>query len=512
MKANIKEAWARLSILLKSDFIGWLLVILGIVLRLRQYIANRSFWHDEANLALNIVNRTFGGLTQPLDYDQGAPIGFLFLEKLFITIMGNRDYILRLIPLLSGILATYLIYRIVREYFKAGGLFAILLFVLSWQLIYYSSELKQYSSDAMFALLLVYLSFRCLEENARLKDYLILGAVGFISIWLSHPSAFVLAGIGLVIFFEKLLHKRDKSLLWTMGLGVAWAASFGITYLVSLRYLVADSSLQSYWRNAFMPRPILHHLDWLLQAYFSLLGNVSSGLDGQYLALGCSLLIVIGMLSLLVRNWRILFITALPFLLAIAASALQKYPLKGRFVLFMVPLVVLLMAEGLGPIYTRVGKLNRNLAIAVYLVITLIMLWIPANVVYGNLLSPTKGDDIKPVMNYIEQHRTQNDIVYVYHGARPSFNYYAPFYGFDTGKVISGLDLDNAPALKQFYSQVNQLKGHDRVWIIFSHIVACGGCNGDMETFYIQYLDQFGKVEDQFQAQGADVYLYNLNR
>ncbi len=512
MKVDIKVLWHRLKRLLKPGFIGWLLVILGIVLRLRQYIANRSFWHDEANLALNLVNRTFGSLAQPLDYDQGAPVGFLFVEKLFITIMGNKDYILRLFPLLSGLLAVYLIYRIAREYFGTGGFLAVLLFAMSWPLIYYSSELKQYSSDAMFVLLLIYLAFRCLKEDPRPNDFLLLGAAGFISIWLSHPSAFVLAGIGLVLFFEKLIHKRDKSLLWTIGMGIAWIASFGATYLVSLRYLVADSSLQSYWRNAFMPRPILHHLDWLIQTYLSLLGTVGSGMDFQFISIVCSLLIIIGMMSLLIRDWKILFITALPFILALVAAALQKYPLKGRFVLFLAPLVILLIAEGIGRIYTTISKWNRGPALSICLVLVLTLLWLPVNVVTSNFLSPPLGDDIKPAMNYVEQHRTQDDIIYVYHGARPSFNYYAPFYGLDKGNVISGLDLDNAPALKQFYSQVDQLRGNDRVWIIFSHIVACGGCTGDMEAFYVQYLNQFGKMEDQFHAYGADVYLYNLSQ
>ena len=99
----------RLKSILMSNFLWWILVVLGIVLRMQQYIANRSLWHDEANLALNLVNRSFGGLTQPLDFDQGAPIGFLLLEKLFIVLIGSQDYVLRLIPLLSGLLAVYLI-------------------------------------------------------------------------------------------------------------------------------------------------------------------------------------------------------------------------------------------------------------------------------------------------------------------------------------------------------------------------------------------------------------------
>ena len=33
------------------------LVILGVALRFRQYLFNRSFWFDEASLALNVVDR-----------------------------------------------------------------------------------------------------------------------------------------------------------------------------------------------------------------------------------------------------------------------------------------------------------------------------------------------------------------------------------------------------------------------------------------------------------------------
>ena len=37
-----------------------ILILFGLVLRLRQYIAWRSLWLDEAMLALNIIQRDFG--------------------------------------------------------------------------------------------------------------------------------------------------------------------------------------------------------------------------------------------------------------------------------------------------------------------------------------------------------------------------------------------------------------------------------------------------------------------
>src|SRR5262245_65978294 len=107
MTLNVmQKAWTRL----KPDLAWWFLIMLGVILRLRQYLVNRSFWADEASLAFNLVTRTFSGLTQPLDYHQGAPIGFLFIEKLAILLLGNNEFAMRLFPLLSGIIAIYLLY------------------------------------------------------------------------------------------------------------------------------------------------------------------------------------------------------------------------------------------------------------------------------------------------------------------------------------------------------------------------------------------------------------------
>ena len=57
---------------------------LGAALRLWQYAAGASLWADEANMALNIVERPLARLLGPLDYRQVAPPGWLVLEKLAV--------------------------------------------------------------------------------------------------------------------------------------------------------------------------------------------------------------------------------------------------------------------------------------------------------------------------------------------------------------------------------------------------------------------------------------------
>ena len=188
-------------------------------------------------MARNIVERTFSGLNRPLDYNQGAPIFFLFIEKFSTIVLGNKDFVLRLFPLISGLVAIYLLVRIAKQHFGMAGLFAVLAFAISSSSLYYSSNVKQYSSDVMIALLLVFLSGYCLGEEARAKDFLLLGITGVIAIWLSHPSIFVLAGIVLAIAFKDYLKKLTFR-LHGYSPWKRWCLAFGLDYIFSLRSLV----------------------------------------------------------------------------------------------------------------------------------------------------------------------------------------------------------------------------------------------------------------------------------
>lgn len=504
------QLWNRLKFSTKSYLAGWIFVIAGIVFRLRQYLIGRSLWADEASLALNLVERSFSGLTKPLDYGQGAPLFFLFIEKISIIILGNKDYVMRLFPLFSGILAVYLFYLIAREYFGTHGLFAVLIFAISSPLIYYSSELKQYSSDVMLALLLVYLAGRCFKEKVRPADFLILGITGMIAIWVSHSATFILAGIGLTMLVEKMIRKNYVPLSWLFGMGIAWIAMFGMEYLVSLQYLIVDDFLQQYWHKAFMPLPPWSNLGWFEKTGYSLLYITMYRTD-YILALIFIALIFIGGLSLLARNRNVALLVSLPFVIALIACALQKYPLKDRFMLFLVPFLLLIVSEGLGRIYSLIAKWNRAAALVVSAIPALVIISLTFPTTYSTFLRPFVPN-IKPVISYVSENRAETDIVYVYHSAEPAFRYYAPFYGLDSGNVVIGYDTTRKKiALEGFFDDVEGFRGKPRVWFIFTDISDCGGCEGDMQTFYVDYLSSLGVLEDKFKGVGANAYLFNLN-
>jgi hypothetical protein len=508
MMSRVLDRWKALT---RADFAWWGIVFVGIILRLRQYLVDRSFWADEASLAVNIADRSYAELLQLLDYQQAAPIGFLFIEKTLITIFGNHDYVLRLFPLFAGILSTYLIYRIARTHLGTAGLFALLLFAISWGLVYYSSELKQYSSDVMVALLLIFLAGNCLRENARSKDFLYLGVIGSAVIWLSHPSVFILAGIGFVLVFEKISRPAFVPFPWILGLGAGWVASFGLEYLVSLRNIVTDGVLIDYWHKAYMPLPPWSDPGWFIKVYRSFL---DTGLHTHWaMSMTFIVLVPVGSLSLLVRQRSLAVMLIFPVPVALILSALQRYPFMHRFLLFLLPFALLLMAEGIRFIYLLILRWSRAFAFVVSAVPILVTLGLIVPVTSWNFANPSNWADIKPVMQYISENRLPGDIVYVYYGSAPAFDYYESFYGLDRGNVIVGFETTRRKlALRHFYEDVDALEGNERVWFIFSDIVDCDGCEGSMQQYFVDYLDGFGTMLDSSHASGANAYLYDMDQ
>ena len=83
-----------------------------------QYYANKSIWLDEAFLTLNIINRPYVELLQPLSYGQYAPPGFLVIIKLLTEIFGTSEYTLRLSSLLCAACSPFLFYKILKYYLQ----------------------------------------------------------------------------------------------------------------------------------------------------------------------------------------------------------------------------------------------------------------------------------------------------------------------------------------------------------------------------------------------------------
>ena len=508
---KVLAIWNKVKLTWQPKYAWWLIVLMGILLRLRQYLVNRSLWFDEAYLALNIVHRSFVELTVPLDGNQGAPVGFLLIEKLILVILGNKDYILRIFPLICGIIGMYLMYQIARVFSKKLGLFSLFMFAISSPLIYYSSELKQYQIDVAVALSLVYISLHCIKNNARNREFLLLTIAGIAGMWLSHPSVFILAGIGMLLASNILRKRLQYSIFRLIWIGIIWIFNLWIIYSLSVWQLAANDYLQAFWADNFLPLPVWEHWDWLGLAFEYLLNAITGIFWPQpvyFLAL-YSIIILVGVMPSENRIEN-QFITGLAIILiplTLIASSLHLYPVKGRFLLFLAPFIFLLMANGVQNVFRFLGKRNWKISKSVCFLILIGVTVQPALLTAENVMSPPLGEHIKPVLEYIHKNKQPNDIIYVYYGGEAAFEYYNLSFNFDSSNTVIGVESQNDPT--KYKDDIKNLKGHDRVWFIFSH--NCDRCAVHEQKYYIEYLNNIGTVMDKLFESSVNMYLYDLN-
>jgi 4-amino-4-deoxy-L-arabinose transferase-like glycosyltransferase len=463
------------------------LMLLAAALRFRQYFANRSLWLDEAKLSLNILHRSFAQLWQPLDYHQGAPVGFLGIEKWAVTTFGTSEYALRLFPLLAGTVSIFLFYLLARRVVRSTAVpLALALFAISPVLIYYASEVKQYSSDVAFALLLVYL--------AVTERILLLGICGAVAIWFSHPAVFVLGGIFGVLL---LRHWRN----WKVHVaGTLWVSSFAVCYFVLLRKLSQDATLLAYWQQNFMPFP--PNPKWFEDSFFHLF-SASAALRFTGLA---AFVFLCGGVSLWKRNRETQLLLLSPVVPTLLASAVHKYPFGGRLALFLVPILLLLMAEGAETIRTVAG--NR---FGVILVVVLLI--DPGLYTLHRFVSPFSGseragvmplEEMRPLVVQLKSRLRAGDAVYVYHDAKPSLEYYAERTGFPSENVMMGTAGGDDP--KSYEADLIGFAGR-RVWVVLSHMEGTEEAEPGYLKFYMRLK---GNRLANLTFPGAEADLYEV--
>lgn len=502
----------------KVDGIAWLIILVASLVRIIQYLFNRSLWADEASLALNIVNRSYAELLQPLDYQQGAPIGFLFLEKVAIQIFHSNEYSLRLVPLLGSLITLVLFYYILRRYFQNNAiLLGLILIGFLYPFVYFAVEVKQYSTDVTVALCCFLIAKQTEQSFISNSQTVLFSLLGAILIWFSHPAIFILTGIILGAIVKSLWFKRvnldfSETMARRLVIYLSWLISFVVFYFVSLQALGSNNQLKSSWQDkgAFLPDSdnFIENLIWLLdclgQFFYSPLGFASPW-DGVAIAF-----FLIGCFYFYHRQRGEIFVVLLPLILTLFAASIQKYPFYGRLVFFLTPIFILLIAEGMSQLIV-----NRNIYIKwlSIIVVTLLLFQVLQKTI-PLFYTPELREEIRPVLEYIENHKQKGDTLYIFQRGNLQFRFYANQYDYTPDDYILGVDdLDqyngtdvSEQERKRYYNDLDQLRGQSRVWVLFSHAWI-----KEENELVINYLDCLGKRLDSFRAVGAFVYLYDLS-
>ena len=485
----------------RSPALLWLIVAGGAVLRVAQYLANRSLWVDESYIALNVIERSFAGLLEPLFHNQAAPIGYLWTSKLAVVLFGTSEYALRLVPLVAGLVALVLFMLLAKRMLAADVVpWALGLFAVSDRLIYYASEVKQYSSDVAVALALLLCAMSLLSDELTWKRVTALSLVGATGIWMAHPAIFVAAGGGLVTFGVTAIRREWPRLARIALVGAVWASSFIAFFAVSLNRLTQNPKHLRYWGSAFMPMPpvTLDDARWFKSTMMTVVEN-PGGLSPAWLAVAAMLA---GAAYLLVTKRDEALVVVVPVLLCLIASGLHKYPFSNRLLLFLVPVMILLAFGAVQGLMERTGRFGAIPAMLLAMALTAT----PTLGALRALKTPRTHEELRTVLEHVRDHRRPGDVMYLYYAAQFPMRYYAPRLGFAEDDYVQGKISRKSP--ERYLRDLDELRGHRRVWVVFSHATEKRGV--DEQRYILEYLDLIGvRVEARLEPDAA-AYLYDL--
>lgn len=501
---NRKES-VKIKKIYYSKYFVWVIIFIGILIRFRQYMFNRSLWLDEASLAINIWKLSYAELTGPLLHGQSAPPFFLLLTKLFAEVAGYSEYVLRFFPFICGTISLLFFYLLVPNFLQKRIIpVAITLLSFSYYAIYYSNEFKQYSVDLLFTILLILLALKMYKSNYN-KNYSIhFRIIAVISTWFSHASLFILSGVGVALLFELLTKKNktdadqaidSKNFKKLIIIGFLSISSFALHYIFIIRQL-PKNHFYKFWANSFIPFPPLNLSDikWYLSKTIEVLKN-PLGFSVLY---GLAFIfLLMGIYGFWIRKEKIYFnLLVFPLVVLILASVLQIYPINGRLVLFILPIVYILISEGMSQFVNSFCPHARIIGI----LISAFLLLYPVFLGFNLIIKPIQKEEIKPVIQYCLRNKQEEDKIYIYYGAKTAFEYYTWNNNIYTLNSIG----NNREKPEKYLKGLDKLKGTGRVWFVFSHTYQ------EEEKLYLSYLNYIAVPLDSFKTVGSSVYLYKL--
>ena len=479
-------------------------IAIGAGLRIWQAGASASLWLDEAALANNIVELPFRDLFQPLWYGQVAPVGFLVLERAAVLALGASELALRLVPLVSGLLALIVFERTARRLLTPWyALLATWLFAVAVPFVFFSAEVKPYAVDVLAAVLITWTVSAPVSDGWRTTAAL--ASLGLLA-WVSNPAALMLAGTGAALAILYLVRGVPR-LRQLAVVGGSWALIAAPAVFLAVRNVSPDNSayLQRRWVAGFVPHAPRPAIGWGLDQLQKMFGGSGTWIFNGGLHYG-HVWIFAGLLAGgAVWFWRqrrdVLVLMIGPPAVALGASALRAYPFTERFMIFLIPSLLLLVAAGANQLSTIFRTRLAGAALAG----TLIVL---STAALARTPPPQRQEDLRPVLASLGQQCRPGDATYVYYGASQAYRFYAQRLELPCREHVIGRCARGRPGI--LVEDLEAMRGKSRIWIVISH---ASNHPEDVATLRT-YLDSIGRQAKHIMerpANDAQAYLYEID-
>ncbi len=457
-------------------------ISLGILLRLIVYLQQHSLWTDEVYLSNSIVHYNWSDIfSKPLLYYQKAPLGFLALQKLMVSIFPANELSLRFVSLSVSILTIFLLVPVF-TYFLNGRLvaLALALFALSPPLIHHACEAKQYATELFAATAALWL-YIWLKNNPSVKSQLGAAIAGSLLVWCSYSVIFILAAVSAGLLLQQLRVKNLRRMFFYGVPVIFWLCSFLLNFYFFTRHH-AKSEWTVYWfdyYNHFAPLPPqnIDELTWYPLRFYRLL-NYPLGLLWNFMYGGGSAwapvlkmapvllgFMVLGVAAFWKRKTDLIVLMA-AVALTLLASGLKLYPLTERFWVFLSTIFLILIVRGCAFSIEKMPGLR--IAVPCFLLVgatvNLLLLFTPVQ-------DPVKEKRSaqRQVLEYIEREQRSGDQVYIYWNDLPGYRLYRKLYPFTfsarEGKDYRKTSVGFNDYMQQLEADMNA-KPTQRVWMV----------------------------------------------
>jgi 4-amino-4-deoxy-L-arabinose transferase-like glycosyltransferase len=358
------DSSTRTSMSRLAAMIALVAIACGAVLRVIEFTRGRPLWLDESMLSLNIASRSFAQLARPLDYDQTAPILYLWIERAAILASGVSERSLRLFPFVAGLALLPLTWLAARRLVSdTAAAVAAVLVALSVTLVTFGSEAKQYGVDPLATIVVVLLASRVARapDDRGAWGWLIAGGVG--CLLLSQPAVFALGGVACALGAELTVRRSRAARRFALvGVGV-WSAAFAALYIALYRGTATSEYMRGFWEGTFLDvraSDFALRLRMFAYAAFSAPTLAGSAIVPEWVM---ALAWMGGVATLWRRSRFAALLVALPLTLAAVACGVGRYAVMDRLFLFNAPLLAIAFGAlvafvvELAPSRARVGGL-----------------------------------------------------------------------------------------------------------------------------------------------------------
>lgn len=446
----------------------YLACAVGVALRLRAYLFDRSLWLDELFLWSTLGEARLARAWEPLGEGQVAGPGFVFLAQLSRLVLGDSESALRALPLVAGVLALPWFATVLRS--TTSGLATLLgvwLLALSPHAIYYASDFKPYSLDLLVALALLLATTRCLRESRGPSVGFAVG--GLAAVLVSLPAALVVGGCGVALGYEAW-HRRDRRALFaTIAVAVVWLATFLVMHAVLLSHHHDNPDIRDYWvrEGAFPASGAVGAWSYLPLALRNALTNPAGFGDmwgrvtvTTWAALA---LFVIGVVVGWRRDPRTARLHLAILAIALGCGASGLYPFSGRVLSFLVPVLVIPVCVAVESIARRPGGARWATIVAAALLVE------PTIGATRRAVTPLLREEARPVVAALAKRIEPGDVVYLSWWGRFAWRYYAPRFGLEHVPVIEAAWIPVERVSEYRADARSKLPRSDRVWFFITH-------------------------------------------